>query len=214
MEHHWDDFHGAYYVELPWPEGAADVSTAAPPEVWSYLQDGISGAKVEKASDCTLRPTSQSCTLLRLDVPDSKMAIGAYGELKLSYRLETSAAAKATAQPPPLPPLATMEFEGGKPAQVRKRLSSLGPSYEEVRRNLPSDLAGGEAKKQQLQPSAPPPPPLRRPVPIEVGIATHIWRQIEGVREGSLKPDRATPSPAKERENSVLNQAHQPASGH
>jgi hypothetical protein len=170
MEHHWNDYHGSYYVQFPWPEKATDVSLAAVPGVWSYLSDGISGAKLEKSADCSLREGSEGCTFLRLDVPDSGLQIGAYGEIKFAYTLPANAPPVA---PPPSPRAVTQtEFEGGMPDKVKKRLRSLGDSLEEIRKNLPRDLAAFEEKKPSVLRVA----PSKKPVPVGTVITPHEWR--------------------------------------
>jgi len=206
QEHHWSDFHGAYYVELPWPAGATAASVVGDPMVWSYLEDGVAGAGLEKADKCSLADGSETCTLLRLEVPNSKLPIGVYGELKLAYKIQFAAAFAASAAPPPPPPLASVEFEGGRPEQIKKRLSTLGPTSFEVRRNLPRDLANVEATKSQLRPSPPPPPPPKR-IQVDPNFGPHTWPMAGDHREGSLQPDVAIPSPAKQEENAALNRA-------
>jgi hypothetical protein len=189
-------------VQFPWPEKATDVQVAGVPAVWSYLADGISGAKVEKSVECTMVEKSTGCTFLRLDVPVSSAHIGAYGEIKLAYALP----AAAPPAPPPSARTLVAESEGGRPDKIRKMLSSRGDSLEEIRRNLPKDLAALEKEKAARMPPPPPPAPKRRVV-VDTVIVAHEWRQSAGMREGSLKPDHDSPSPAREGEHATLNEA-------
>jgi len=181
-EHHWSDSHGAYYVQLPWPAGATSARVTGEPRVWSYLDDGISGAALEAADKCSLAERSDRCTLVRLDVPNSNLKIGAYGRITLAY---PGGAQRPLANLPP----PAMEFEGGKPEQIKKRLRVLGETSTEIRQKLPPDMAKNEAMKAAARESERAAYQGSRPIPVNTNIQDHVWRMAGDHREGSLRAD-------------------------
>ena len=62
MEHAWADFHGSYYIQFPWPDGAEDVSVLEMPTAWSYLDDKITGVGLRK-------PATAPCGQAASDAP-------------------------------------------------------------------------------------------------------------------------------------------------
>jgi len=190
LRHHWDGLDGIYYLQLPWPAGATDVTYSDASQVWSYQDYDLAAPVLEK---------KPGWTYLKFTPGPSRKPFVVHGEIALRYVFPAGLPA------PPPPPL-NVTSRKSEPA-LRKAHPEEPGGLEEVRKRL-----GAKAYQQTIatmKSIVPPQPPPRLPgepkhEPTELkpnrNFADYHDRPSPG-KSGKLTQDRTVEDTVKAAEN-------------